>query len=100
MDCPNLHLIESGDLYMWGWNESGQLGLAANQSDLDDSVSCNGQIQCQAVPVPVDFPDDLDILTASCGARHTAAVAGRKFSSLACFIVCLFVFFFLEVLLQ
>lgn len=69
-------ISEFGDLYMWGWNESGQLGLAVNHDSGDDGHSTCGQVQCQTVPVPVDIPGDLDVLTVSCGTRHTAALAG------------------------
>ena len=81
---PHLHVLKScfftefGDLYMWGWNESGQLGLAVNHDSGDDGHSTCGQVQCQTVPVPVDIPGDLDVLTVSCGTRHTAALAGMK----------------------
>ena len=63
---------------MWGWNEKGQLGLAVDNADDRESSSSGRQIQCQAVPVPVDIPDDLEVLMVSCGTRHTAALAGMK----------------------
>ena len=66
-----------GDLYMWGWNEKGQLGLGVNH-DHDNGQSSSGQVQCQAVPVPINFPDDLEVMTVSCGTRHTAAVTGMQ----------------------
>lgn len=69
--------LESGDLYMWGWNEKGQLGLGVRH-DLDDGQSSSGQVQCQAIPVPINFPDDLEVMTVSCGTRHTAAVTGMQ----------------------
>lgn len=58
---------------MWGWNEKGQLGLTVNR---DDRQSSSDHVQCQTFPVPINFPDDLEILTVSCGTRHTAAFAG------------------------
>ena len=68
---------EFGDLYMWGWNETGQLGLAVNHHDsIDSNLSSSGQVQCQTVPMPVVIPGDLDVLTVSCGTRHTAVLAG------------------------
>lgn len=67
--------LEFGDLYMWGWNEKGQLGLGVNHGH-DDGRSSSIQVQCQTVPVPVNFPDDLEVMTVSCGTRHTAAVTG------------------------
>ena len=73
-------LIESCDLYMWGWNETGQLGLSVNHDDTDDDrqTATSGKVPCQTVPVPVDFPGDLDVMTVSCGSRHTAAIAGTS----------------------
>ena len=68
---------EFGDLYMWGWNEKGQLGLTVTQ-DCNDRQSSSDQVQCQTFPVPINFPDDLEILMVSCGTRHTAAVAGMQ----------------------
>lgn len=70
--------LEFGDLYMWGWNEKGQLGVGVHNSDHDDRQSSSGQVQCQAVPVPINFPDDLEVMTVSCGTRHTAAVTGMQ----------------------
>lgn len=73
-------LIESGDLYMWGWNETGQLGLSVNHDDTDDDrqTATSGKVPCQTFPVPVDFPGDLDVMTVSCGSRHTGAIAGTS----------------------
>ena len=68
---------------MWGWNESGQLGLAVNHSDTNDTSSSSTQIQCQAFPVPVDIPDDVDVMTVSCGSRHTAAITGEMLCEVA-----------------
>ena len=61
---------------MWGWNEKGQLGLTVNQDSDGDRQSSSGHIQCQTVPVPVDIPGELDVLTVGCGTRHTAVLAG------------------------
>ena len=51
----NLALLESGELYAWGWNEHGQLGLGDEEhyftptlhTDLYSSVFC-GAAQCFA----------------------------------------------------
>lgn len=75
--------LEFGDLYMWGWNGKGQLGLGVNH-DHDDRQSPSGQVQCQTVPAPINFPDDLEIMTVSCGTRHTAAVAGMLIAKFQC----------------
>ncbi|KAK2572611.1 RCC1 domain-containing protein 1 [Acropora cervicornis] len=69
-------ISEFGDLYMWGWNEKGQLGLTVSHDDEEDRQSSIHQIQCQALPALVNLPGDLDVLTVSCGTRHTAIVAG------------------------
>ncbi|XP_047208187.1 RCC1 domain-containing protein 1-like [Girardinichthys multiradiatus] len=86
---------DGGDLYVWGWNESGQLGLpsrglrkASQQKsepqagELCGSVSaCLGEerheevyISIQAFPALVDVSPSCEIRTVSCGSRHTAAV--------------------------
>lgn len=67
-------LSDFGDLYMWGWNEKGQLGLTVSPDNDDDSH----KIQCQALPALVNLPEDLDVLAVSCGTRHTAIVAGKR----------------------
>ena len=69
--------LEFGDLYMWGWNEKGQLGLCVNHY-CDARQTASGQVQCQTVPVPINFPDDSEVMTVSCGTRHTAAVTGMQ----------------------
>ncbi|KAF5288642.1 hypothetical protein FQA39_LY15337 [Lamprigera yunnana] len=53
-----------GDLYIWGWNGNGQLGLYN-----DESTS----IAVMAAPKVVDFEDDINVnvLKAACGYRHT-----------------------------
>ena len=76
---------EFGDLYMWGWNEKGQLGLAVNHDSGDCRQSSSSQVQCQTVPVPVDIPGDLEVLTVSCGTRHTAALAGMTINKYSVF---------------
>ena len=69
--------LEFGDLYMWGWNEKGQLGFGVNH-DYDDGQSSSSHIQCQTVPLPINFPDDWEVMTVSCGTRHTAAATGMQ----------------------
>ncbi|XP_051740002.1 RCC1 domain-containing protein 1 [Ctenopharyngodon idella] len=82
-----------GDLYMWGWNESGQLGLpsrgleeekrrAKSSGNTDQTVNKDETnqadvfISIQAFPALVDVPDVSEISRISCGSRHTAAVTG------------------------
>ncbi|XP_016399022.1 RCC1 domain-containing protein 1-like, partial [Sinocyclocheilus rhinocerous] len=82
-----------GDLYMWGWNESGQLGLPSRgleEEQLRGKSSGNTEkpinedekkeadvfISIQALPALVDVPNVSEISRISCGSRHTAAVTG------------------------
>ncbi|KAL2093614.1 hypothetical protein ACEWY4_010926 [Coilia grayii] len=82
---------EGGDLYMWGWNESGQLGLPSRrcrkkaeqnketgppggqQGDTDEDVC----ISIQSFPALVDIPRVSEVKSVSCGSRHTAAVSSE-----------------------
>ncbi|KAM6961342.1 RCC1 domain-containing protein 1 [Aplochiton taeniatus] len=83
-----------GDLYVWGWNESGQLGLPSQALRKEEKksadkteASCSeyegtpGGEKCQdvfisiqAFPALVDVTESCEIIRASCGSRHTAAV--------------------------
>ncbi|XP_058624074.1 RCC1 domain-containing protein 1 isoform X2 [Onychostoma macrolepis] len=81
-----------GDLYMWGWNESGQLGLPSRgleeeklrgkirNTELpineDEKKEADVFISIQAFPALVDIPNVSEISRISCGSRHTAAVTG------------------------
>ncbi|XP_048014818.1 RCC1 domain-containing protein 1 [Megalobrama amblycephala] len=81
-----------GDLYMWGWNESGQLGLPSrgleeekrrtNSGNTDQTINKDETnqadvfISIQAFPALVDVPNVSEISRISCGSRHTAAVTG------------------------
>ncbi|XP_049930054.1 RCC1 domain-containing protein 1-like [Epinephelus moara] len=93
-------ISDGGDLYVWGWNESGQLGLpsrglrkAAEQQssqqageprqDACTSLAEEQQegekheevfISIQAFPALLDITPSCEIKTVSCGCRHTAAV--------------------------
>nr|XP_047902277.1 RCC1 domain-containing protein 1 isoform X2 [Anser cygnoides] len=82
---------EGGDLYMWGWNESGQLALpskAVAEEQVQDEDAGAGAaelpppreqpgaafISIQAFPALLDLPQDVEVGAVSCGSRHTAAV--------------------------
>lgn len=84
---------EAGDLYVWGWNEAGQLGLPARgleepQETVAKAPSPGGDaaaedragadpasyIAVQPFPALLDLPSDSDAIAASCGSRHTVAV--------------------------
>ncbi|XP_040498752.1 RCC1 domain-containing protein 1 isoform X1 [Ursus maritimus] len=89
---------ETGDIYIWGWNESGQLALptrslaedgktvAKEASGLNEGGSEGRRtagaedgapapfIALQPFPALLDLPRDADAVQASCGSRHTAVV--------------------------
>ncbi|XP_071610129.1 RCC1 domain-containing protein 1 [Heliangelus exortis] len=86
-------ISEAGDLYMWGWNESGQLALpskalAEERAQAEDTGAGDSPqlpqeqpvaedvafISIQAFPALLDLPQDLEITGVSCGSRHTAVV--------------------------
>uniref|UniRef100_A0A3Q1JA32 Uncharacterized protein n=1 Tax=Anabas testudineus TaxID=64144 RepID=A0A3Q1JA32_ANATE len=93
-------ISDGGDLYVWGWNESGQLGLpsrglskaklqqssqqaeALNQDTSTSPVEepQEGEkneevfISIQAFPALLDVTPSCEIKVVSCGSRHTAAV--------------------------
>ncbi|XP_049669448.1 RCC1 domain-containing protein 1 isoform X2 [Accipiter gentilis] len=85
---------ETGDLYVWGWNESGQLALpskALAEEGAQDKDPGAGDaeltphqeqlaaedtafISIQAFPALLDLPQDLEVSKVSCGSRHTAII--------------------------
>lgn len=55
-------ISEEGDLYTWGWNCNGQLGIG-------------DQYSVMATPHVVDFEDDqANVVKVACGTRHTIAL--------------------------
>ncbi|KAF1387014.1 hypothetical protein PFLUV_G00100870 [Perca fluviatilis] len=93
-------ISDGGDLYVWGWNKSGQLGLPSQglrktlqqQSSQQAGAPCQDAstspteepkeeekheevfISIQAFPALLDITPSCEIRTVSCGCRHTAAV--------------------------
>ncbi|XP_039335952.2 RCC1 domain-containing protein 1 isoform X1 [Saimiri boliviensis] len=89
---------ESGDIYIWGWNESGQLALPTRSLAEDEEtiareaegLNADGSqvkrmagaedgapapfIAVQPFPALLDLPLGSDAIKASCGSRHTAVV--------------------------
>lgn len=59
----SLALAESGDVYVWGWNESGQLGIVRKK------------VTVQATPAPLDISEDDNFMAISAGSRHSMAVS-------------------------
>ncbi|XP_052015975.1 RCC1 domain-containing protein 1 isoform X1 [Apodemus sylvaticus] len=88
---------ETGDIYTWGWNESGQLalptksgtekktvreeatelnedGLKGEEAAVADAGAPAHFIAIQPFPALLDLPLGSDAVKASCGSRHTAVV--------------------------
>ncbi|XP_053437891.1 RCC1 domain-containing protein 1 isoform X1 [Nycticebus coucang] len=87
---------ETGDIYIWGWNESGQLALPTrslaedrapaaveglNKDGSEVKRAAMGEdgapapfIAVQPFPALLDLPLGSDAAKASCGSRHTAVV--------------------------
>lgn len=67
-------ISEYGDLYVWGWNDMGQLGVKEGSQN----------VQSFGLPTLVDIYDDdgrknqLNILDVACGNRHTAILLEDK----------------------
>ncbi|KAM6201637.1 RCC1 domain-containing protein 1 [Rhynchocyon petersi] len=89
---------ETGDIYVWGWNESGQLALPT-RSLAEEGKTVQGEatvltldgpdlkgaaggedggpapfISIQSFPALLDLPLGSEAIKASCGSRHTAVV--------------------------
>ena len=58
--------IDSGDIYGWGWNESGQVGVSEKED--------NGRQKFCFFPSLVDTPLDITFCQISAGSRHSAGV--------------------------
>ncbi|XP_072935573.1 RCC1 domain-containing protein 1 [Epargyreus clarus] len=72
-------LSEYGDLYIWGWNNSGQLGLKTRaQRRKEAQEGAVVKKKTHRVPTVVDIYDEelnkitLNVLDMSCGSKHTA----------------------------
>uniref|UniRef100_A0A2K5VK04 RCC1 domain containing 1 n=1 Tax=Macaca fascicularis TaxID=9541 RepID=A0A2K5VK04_MACFA len=89
---------ETGDIYIWGWNESGQLALptrnlaedgetvareATGLNEDGSQVKRTGRVEdgapapfiaVQPFPALLDLPLGSDAVKVSCGSRHTAVV--------------------------
>ena len=72
--CGNWHsvvLSQSGDLYSWGWNEQGQLGLKRPPGPTVALPSLVDNTDKTTVGVSVD----VNFISIGCGSRHSAAVS-------------------------
>lgn len=67
--CGTWHcavISDEGDLYTWGWNQNGQLGLPIHSTEKSEGVSV------MATPHIIDFPDpNANAVKVACGKRHT-----------------------------
>lgn len=70
-------LSADGDLYTWGWNSNGQLGLSKS----DEQESYNVQATPQIVE---SFDDGLNVIMVAAGNRHTLALLGLYFKACHC----------------
>ncbi|CAG2112099.1 unnamed protein product [Medioppia subpectinata] len=59
----SMALSTTGDVYVWGWNESGQLGYPRET------------IAMKALPLPLEISDDDCFASISAGSRHSMAVS-------------------------
>ena len=64
-----------GDVYVWGWNESGQLGLPSRTVTTSTGVET---VNVLCTPQVLDLPrlndEEVNATLVSCGSRHTAVV--------------------------
>ncbi|XP_022167016.1 RCC1 domain-containing protein 1-like isoform X1 [Myzus persicae] len=60
-------ITEYNDLYMWGWNHSGQLGISNSPE--------NGGIIMAPEPVLINWAEETDIEQVSLGARHSMVLS-------------------------
>lgn len=66
----SLALSEFGDVYSWGWNECGQLGITCVPPEVPSTF--------YALPYIVDFPGgETVVVCVGCGARHSVAVTSE-----------------------
>ncbi|GAX82001.1 hypothetical protein CEUSTIGMA_g9429.t1 [Chlamydomonas eustigma] len=61
-------LTSSGQLYMWGTNTKGQLGL-------------NSKGRCVSAPTKIDLSDQTDVRAVACGEQHTIVTTGSDVMS-------------------
>lgn len=73
-----LALSEFGDLYSWGWNDTGQLGIKSEPDN--QGVLKKEGIGSYPLPTVVDIYDDeenhitLNVKDIACGTRHSAVL--------------------------
>ncbi|KAM3960115.1 RCC1 domain-containing protein 1 [Aphomia sociella] len=74
----SLALSEFGDLYAWGWNDTGQLGIKYDVNNKENSQT--EDLKSYALPTVVDLYNEknqhinLNVKDMACGTRHTAVL--------------------------
>ncbi|KAH1009665.1 hypothetical protein HUJ04_001992 [Dendroctonus ponderosae] len=63
-------ISEEGDLYSWGWNSNGQLGLASFEAGKEKTVS----VMATPHVVDIDNSSSLNVTQVACGTKHTIAL--------------------------
>ncbi|CAH1782752.1 unnamed protein product [Owenia fusiformis] len=59
-----------GDLYVWGWNETGQLGLGFSMTQNSGETHIN----LQPTPTLIETNEEINFVTVACGSRHTVGL--------------------------
>ena len=75
-----------GDVYSWGWNESGQVGLPCLKDKAGANISDESDGRSMVVYPSLLFEDDdeITIVDISCGSRHSAAITGTGYILFIC----------------
>lgn len=66
-------LSSQGDMYMWGSNSNGQLGLKTNINEDTQNLD----VSIMASPYLIDF--NVNVVDVACGSKHTIALLGKTF---------------------
>lgn len=72
----SLALSEFGDLYAWGWNDTGQLGVKI----YDSETPSDGSLRSLPLPTIVELfnenedPLQINVKDMACGSRHSAVI--------------------------
>ncbi|GIY20411.1 RCC1 domain-containing protein 1 [Caerostris darwini] len=69
-------ISDSGDLYMWGWNESGQLGMPCNELQGNKRPMEEIETVC-CLPKIVELEEE-NVKSVCCGCRHTVALTEKN----------------------
>lgn len=75
----SLALADTGDIYSWGWNESGQLGLPCRKVSVNTKAKKQENesiVNLQLVPALLSVSEDDVFTQVSGGSRHSAALTG------------------------